>query len=93
MSLFRWIAGIVVFLALLVLSLENSEPVTIRIYRDLAWQTPLIFLLLVIFVAGVVAGLLAGLLRSTRLKRQIARLRREHGRRGADVNPRHGDVA
>jgi uncharacterized integral membrane protein len=76
----RWLIGLVVLLALLFLSLQNAEIATVRFYHWFSWQAPLIFLLLVTFAAGVLAGLLAGFFRTTRLKRQLSRLRREHAR-------------
>lgn len=87
MTLLRWTVGGILFVALLFLSLQNSELVTVRFYHWFSWQAPLIFLLLVAFAAGVAAGLLAGLTRSARLKRQLARLRKEHRRSGATTAP------
>ena len=81
MNVARWIVGIVVFALLLLLSLQNAELVTVRFYHWFSWQAPLIFLLLIAFACGAVAGILAGLVRTTRLKRQVMRLRREHARR------------
>ena len=81
MSIARWIVGIIVFLLLLLLSLQNADLVTVRFYHWFSWQAPLIFLLLIAFAGGAVAGLLAGLVRATRLKRQVMRLRREHAQR------------
>jgi putative membrane protein len=81
MRIARWIVGTVVFLLLLLLSLQNSDLVTVRFYHWFSWQAPLIFLLLIAFAGGAVAGLLAGLVRATRLKRQVMRLRREHAQR------------
>lgn len=81
MNVARWIVGTVVFLLLLLLSLQNTESVTVHFRPWLAWQVPLIFLLLIAFAGGAVAGLLVGIVRTTRLKRQITRLRREHARR------------
>jgi lipopolysaccharide assembly protein A len=81
MNVARWIVGTVVFLLLLLLSLQNAELVTVRFYHWFSWQAPLIFLLLIAFAGGAVAGLLAGLVRATRLKRQVMRLRREHALR------------
>ena len=81
MRIARWIVGTVVFLLLLLLSLQNADLVTVRFYHWFSWQAPLIFLLLIAFAGGAVAGLLAGLVRATRLKRQVMRLRREHGQR------------
>ena len=77
----RWVVGAVVFLALLLLSLQNVETVTVRFYHWFSWQAPLIFLLLIAFAGGAAAGLLAGVLRSARLKRQLGRLRRERSKR------------
>jgi lipopolysaccharide assembly protein A len=84
MALLRWIVGGILFVALLFLSLQNSELVTVRFYHWFSWQAPLIFLLLTAFAAGVAAGLLASLARTARLKRQLARLRKELRR--ADVS-------
>jgi putative membrane protein len=81
MGLVRWIIGAVVFLALLLLSLQNTDPVTVRFYHWFSWQAPLIFLLLIAFAGGAAAGLLAGVFRSARLKRQLARLRRDRSKR------------
>jgi lipopolysaccharide assembly protein A len=87
MNVARWIVGTVVFLLLLLLSLQNSDLVTVRFYHWFSWQAPLIFLLLIAFAGGAVAGLLAGLLRATRLKRQVMRLRREHALRRPKDTP------
>jgi uncharacterized integral membrane protein len=89
MAFVRWIVGATLFLALLILSLQNDELVTVRFYRWFSWQAPLIFLLLIAFAAGAGAGLLAGVFRSARLKRQLRRLRRE-GRREPASRPREG---
>ena len=87
MAFVRWSVGVALFLALLLLSLQNDELVTVRFYHWFSWQAPLIFLLLGAFAVGVAAGLLAGLLRSARLKRQLNRLRKEQRR--APSSPRH----
>jgi uncharacterized integral membrane protein len=86
MAFLRWLVGGVLFVALLFLSLQNSDLATVRFYHWFSWQAPLIFLLLIAFAAGVAAGLLAGLVRSARLKRQLHRLRREHLRASALVH-------
>ena len=81
MRIVRWIVGATLFLALLVLSLQNSEPVTLKFYHWWSWQAPLVFVVLLAFAIGVAAGLLAGVVRSSRLKRQLTRLRREQRQR------------
>jgi len=80
MTVVRWVVGLTVFLALLFLSLQNSQLVTVRFYHWFSWEAPLIFLLLIAFALGVGAGLLAGLMRYVRVKRQLGRLRREQRR-------------
>ena len=77
MRIVRWAVGAMLFLLLLVVALQNSEPVTLRFHHAWSWQAPLIFIVLAAFVAGVAAGLLAGAVRTTRLARQLTRLRRE----------------
>jgi uncharacterized integral membrane protein len=77
MHIVRWIIGATVFLALLFLSLQNSEPATLTFFNLASWRAPLVVVVFIAFVAGVAIGLLAGALRASRLQRQINRLRRE----------------
>ena len=79
MNIVRWIVGATLFLALLFLSLQNSELVTLKFYQWWSWQAPLVFVVLIAFAIGVAAGLLAGALRSSRLKRELNRARRTAG--------------
>jgi lipopolysaccharide assembly protein A len=83
MQIARWIVGAALFLAILFLSLQNSDPVTLKFYGWWSWQAPLIFVVLIAFAIGVAAGLLAGALRMSRLKRQLNRLSRAESARGA----------
>ena len=57
MHVLRWIVGVVLFLALLFLSLQNSELVTLKFYHWWSWQAPLVFVVLIAFALGVAAGL------------------------------------
>ena len=91
MQAMRWIVGGVLFLALLLLSLQNDELVTLKFYHWWSWQAPLIFIVLVAFAGGVAAGLLAGVVRAARLKRQLNRLRRDRARREVTPAP-HGAI-
>ena len=77
MGVVRWLVGAALFLALLFLSLDNAEVVTLRFFRVASWQAPLVFVVFVTFVAGVAIGLASGALRNARLKRQVRRMRRE----------------
>ena len=86
MQIVRWIVGSAVFLALLFLSLQNAEPVTLKFFQLASWQAPLVFVVFIAFAAGVASGLLAGALRASRLKRQLNRLRRDQR---AGIERRH----
>ncbi len=85
MHVVRWVVGVALFLALLFLSLQNSELVTLKFYHWWSWQAPLVFVVLIAFAVGVAAGLAAGAMRIARLKRQLSRL--ERGERARDATP------
>ena len=78
MHIVRWIVGATVFLALLFLSLQNSDTATLKFFNLASWTAPLVVVVFIAFASGVALGLLAGALRASRLQRQINRLRREH---------------
>ena len=83
MRVLRWIVGVALFLALLFLSLQNSDLVTLKFYDWWIWKAPLIFVVFIVFAIGVAVGLLAGAMRSMRLSRQLSRLRQDQrGREG-----------
>jgi lipopolysaccharide assembly protein A len=90
MSLLRWIFVAFVFIALLFISLQNADPVTLRLFSVYAWQAPLVFVILLAFATGVALGLLASAIKVVRLKRQLARLRREHHRAQAALPSARG---
>ena len=90
MQIVRWIVGITVFLALLLLSIQNAVDVELRFFTS-SFKAPLIFVVLIIFACGVAAGLLAGAFKVARLKRQLSRLRREQ-RRTPETPAPHGAV-
>ena len=68
MTVLRWILISVVFLALLFISLQNADPVTVRVFTYYSWQAPLVFVVLIAFAAA---------LHVARLKRQVSKVRRE----------------
>ncbi|HEY1326164.1 MAG TPA: LapA family protein [Casimicrobiaceae bacterium] len=78
MRLIRWIAGAIVFLILLLLALQNADPVSLRFFDVGTLDAPLIFVVLVAFAIGVGCGLLAGAVKVARLSRQLARARRDY---------------
>jgi lipopolysaccharide assembly protein A len=69
-----WLA---IFLFLLAFAARNTDPVTLRFYFDLAWQIPLVWLMVGFFVAGIVFGIAAVLGVLIRQRREIGRLERD----------------
>jgi uncharacterized integral membrane protein len=87
MRVLAWILRIVLFVALFLLALKNTDSVSLRLYFDQVWQAPLILVLLVFFAAGAVMGVLATLATVFRQRREIARLQRELRSRSRDDSP------
>jgi len=77
MHIVRWIVGATVFLALLFLSLQNSDPAELKFFNIASLKAPLVVVVFIAFTSGVAIGLLVGAWRSARLKRQVKALRRE----------------
>jgi putative membrane protein len=71
-----WTVRLVVFLFLLAFAVKNTDPVTLRFYFDLAWQAPLIVLLLAFFAAGAIFGLAAALVTVFAQRRENLQLKR-----------------
>jgi uncharacterized integral membrane protein len=82
MRVVTWTIWLVLFILLLAFAAKNTEPVALRFFFDLAWQAPLVALLLAFFAAGALFGLAAALTTLLRQRRELARLRRE-AERGA----------
>ena len=83
MRVLTWVIRLAIFLFLLAFAARNTDPVTLRFYFDLAWQMPLVALLVAFFVAGALLGVAAALGVLIRQRREIGRLEREADARGA----------
>lgn len=80
MTLLAWAVRIALFVILLAFAAKNTDPVTLKFYFELAWQAPLVAVLLAFFLAGVALGLMAMLGTFFAQRREIARLQKiEHG--------------
>ena len=77
MRFVTWTVRLLVFLCLLAFAVKNTDPVTLRFYFELAWQAPLIVLLLAFFAAGAAFGLAAALATLFGQRREILRLKHE----------------
>jgi putative membrane protein len=80
-----WTVRLAVFFFLLAFAVKNTDPVTLRFYFELAWQAPLIVLLLAFFAGGAVMGLAAALATLFAQRRELSNLKRmlEEERAGA----------
>ena len=87
MRVLAWTLRIILFLALFLFALKNTDTVSLRLYFDQVWQAPLILVLLVFFAAGAAMGVLATLATVFRQRRDIARLQRELSSRLRDDSP------
>ena len=76
MRVLVWAIRLALFVVLLAFAAKNTDPVTLRFYFDLAWQAPLVALLLAFFAAGTALGLIAMSGTYLAQRREIARLQR-----------------
>ncbi len=76
MRFLTWAIRFALFVVLLAFAAKNADLVTLRFYFDLAWQAPLVALLLAFFAAGAVLGLIAMSGTYLAQRREIARLQR-----------------
>ena len=70
-----WILRFAIVVVLVWFAVKNAQMVTLHGLPDQTLQAPLVFVLLVTFVAGVVIGLLAWLPTVVRQRRELGRLR------------------
>ncbi len=78
MHIVRWLVGATLFLALLFLSLQNSEPAELKFFNLASLRAPLVVVVFVAFAVGRRDRPADRSAASARLKRQVSRLRREH---------------
>ncbi|MEO8538008.1 MAG: LapA family protein [Betaproteobacteria bacterium] len=78
MSVLRGFFLALVFVVLLLVSLQNADLVTVRVFTFYTWQAPLVFVVLIAFAAGIALGSLAAAVKVAGLRRQLRRLRRAH---------------
>ena len=81
MRVLAWAIRIALFVVLVAFAAKNTDPVRLRFYFGLAWEAPLVALLLAFFAAGALLGLLAMLGTFFAQRREIARLQRAESTR------------
>jgi lipopolysaccharide assembly protein A len=78
-----WILRFFIVVILVWFAVKNSQLIDVHGFPEQKWQAPLVFVLLVAFVAGVVIGLLAWIPTVVRQRRELARLRKAVEREAA----------
>jgi uncharacterized integral membrane protein len=71
-----WIVRFLIVVVLVWFAVKNAQVITLHGLPEQQLQAPLVFVLLVVFVAGVVIGLLAWVPTVIRQRRELGRLRR-----------------
>ena len=82
-----WLLRGLLFLAIFLLALMNTDVVTLRFFLGKTWETPMVLALLVFLILGAVLGVLACLPRVFRQRHEIAKLKRELSAAGDRVAP------
>ena len=77
MRVLAWAIRIALFVVLAAFAAKNTDPVRLRFYFDLAWEAPLVALLLAFFAVGVALGVMAMLGTTLAQRRELARLERK----------------
>jgi putative membrane protein len=88
MKLFKYLLRtlwVLLFVAIFMFARRNDDLVTLRFIPGLAWEAPLVLVVLSSFILGALLGILACLSRWVRQRGEILRLRRELRGKGADV--------
>jgi uncharacterized integral membrane protein len=88
MRYFVWALRLIVFLAVLLFALKNTNPVSVTFFDGLVLPgVPLIVVMLSTFVLGTVFGLLLTVPSAFRRRRELARLRKELEKLQTATNP------
>jgi uncharacterized integral membrane protein len=83
-----WALRLIVFVAVLMFALKNTDPVGVTFYGTWALQSvPLIVVMLSTFVLGTLFGLLLTVPGYIRRRREVVRLKKDLERIQAAVNP------
>ena len=89
-----WILRFVIVVVLVWFAVKNAQVITIYGLPNQEWQAPLVFILLIVFIAGMLIGLLAWVPTVVRQRREIGRLKKAAANPlptpPATIEPPHG---
>ena len=72
-----WVLRFLIVVLLVWFAVKNGQEVELFGLPGQSWKAPLVFVLLMVFVAGIVIGLLAWIPTVVRQRREIGKLRRD----------------
>ncbi len=81
---------VVLFVLVFVFARRNDEQVILHLIPGIAWEAPLVLVVLAAFATGILLGTLACAARWVRQRREILRLKRELRGRGAGPQAQAG---
>jgi len=81
LRIISWLLRALLFVALLMFALKNTDLVALHFYPDQTWQLPLILALLAFFAVGAALGVVACLGKLFAQRREILALKKELRRR------------
>lgn len=82
-----WVVRFLIVIVLIWFAVKNAQTVTLNGFPGQTLDAPLVFVLLVVFVAGVVIGLLAWIPTVVRQRREIGKLKRSAAQMAAMPAP------
>jgi putative membrane protein len=86
-----WILRFVIVVILVWFAVKNSQVIELNGLPGQVWQAPLVFVLLIVFLAGMLIGLLAWVPTVVRQRRELGRLRKAISLPAAsEPEPPHG---
>lgn len=77
MKIVRLIFNLLIFILLLVLSLDNMQSVTINIYGLYTFKLPLIIAMVIFMFLGIIVGIVFNIASNIKLRTQIYQLKRK----------------
>jgi uncharacterized integral membrane protein len=77
MTILTWAVRLIIFAFLLVFSVRNTEPITLRFLLDYVWEAPQVIVLLAFFTGGAILGVLSVVGVIFRQRFEISRLKRD----------------
>ena len=77
LNILKWVFWFALFILVLVLILNNSQPVQFNFYGIYSWSLPLIIMVFSALIIGLLIGLIYGFTKNLELKLRIKLLKKD----------------